>query len=405
MTDEDRRHARWIDRRMALAREWDDLVAQAERLDGRASAPTSPLVAADRSPVVVVNVGRWRRDALIVTPDGTQAVPLPDLTHAAVYQRADAFLRVISERPPMTGMSYAAAIEAYQAARQERQRHLSDLMRWLWDTVAEPVLTALGHTGAPRPGEAWPRVWWCPTSRLALLPLHGAGYHTQAGDSVLDRVVSSYTPTLRALADQPRQAPAAPHGALFVGVADGVGGVPLDEVARERECVRAAFPGRFTDLDGTDATVDAVRQGLAGHAVAHFSCHGFQDLDNPARGGLVLHDGTLSVARISQDRYGGELAFLSACRSATGGVDLADEVVTVAAALRYAGFRHVLATLWEVDQSVAADVTESVYARLARPDGFDADGAAAALHEALRGLRADPRRSLHDWLPFVHLGP
>jgi len=33
-----------------------------------------------------------------------------------------------------------------------------------------------------------------------MLPLHGAGYHASGdGRTVLDRVVSSYTPTLRAL--------------------------------------------------------------------------------------------------------------------------------------------------------------------------------------------------------------
>ena len=56
-------------------------------------------------------------------------------------------------------------------------------------------------------------MWWCPTGPLTILPIHAAGHHadsvsgtTPTKQSVLDRVVSSYAPTLSALirARQPR---------------------------------------------------------------------------------------------------------------------------------------------------------------------------------------------------------
>ncbi|MYX40196.1 hypothetical protein GTW59_03695, partial [Streptomyces sp. SID89] len=62
----------------------------------------------------------------------------------------------------------------------------------------EPVLERLGLLDAPA-GEEWPRLWWSPGGALAALPLHAAGHH-DGRRSVLDRVVSSYTPTVRALA-------------------------------------------------------------------------------------------------------------------------------------------------------------------------------------------------------------
>ncbi|WP_443072420.1 CHAT domain-containing protein [Streptomyces sp. NBC_01485] len=49
-----------------------------------------------------------------------------------------------------------------------------------------------------------PRVWWAPGGLLGQLPLHAVGYHTDSASdprrrTVMDRVVSSYTPTVRAL--------------------------------------------------------------------------------------------------------------------------------------------------------------------------------------------------------------
>ena len=80
-----------------------------------------------------------------------------------------------------------------------------DILAWIWDTITGPVLAALGHTSTPADGESWPQVWWCPVGLLAYLPLHAAGHHADvaAGQphprTALDRVISSYTTTVRGL--------------------------------------------------------------------------------------------------------------------------------------------------------------------------------------------------------------
>ena len=95
----------------------------------------------------------------------------------------------------------------------DNRRAVLNVLRWLWDQVCGPVLDALGYVAPPIGAvEDWPRVWWCPTGPFAFLPLHAAGHHaatrTQLDksignefvkDTVLGRVVSSYTPTLTAL--------------------------------------------------------------------------------------------------------------------------------------------------------------------------------------------------------------
>lgn len=100
----------------------------------------------------------------------------------------------------------------------------------------------------------------------------------------------------------------------------------------------------------------------------------------------------------------GDFAFLSACKTATGGVTLPDEAVTLAAALHYTGYRHVIGTLWSIHDETAATVAEVVYADLTSAGAFEPGRAAAALHAAMRGLR-DAGTPLSHWTPFTHTGP
>lgn len=408
------RMSREIDRRIALAREWDELVEHVRQLEGfedflRPPPLESLLDAAVGGPVVIVNVSQWRCDALIITRDGVEVTALPDLTTEEVAQRTSAFLNALdSGAPASQELSFTAALEARARSLAQRDEVLRSTTEWLWDAVADPVLTALGATQAVST-DAPTRLWWCPTGLLTLLPLHGAGYH-QAGDgrTVLDRVVSSYTPTLRALAEarKPRPDVTADAGRLlFVGVPEVPDQLQMTEdVAREQAFLEEHFPGRMTVLSGGDATVTAVHAQLPRHRWIHLSCHGYQDPRDPSAAGFELSDGTLTVTRLSAVQYSGELAFLSACRTATGGVDLPDEVITLAAALNYTGYRHVVATLWSVDPAIAADVTSAVYAEMITGRTFEPDRSAFALHHAVRALR-DGGRPLDEWLPFTHTGP
>ncbi|GAA1019980.1 hypothetical protein Aple_037260 [Acrocarpospora pleiomorpha] len=414
--DTGNRHTREADRRIALAREWDGLVERVRQLDEfrdflRPPSPGSLLSAARHGPVVVVNVSRWRCDALVVRPDGVRVVELPGLTADEVSRRTFHYLRVLQAEGQFDPtLPFTAALEARARALRERDDVLRSTMEWLWDSVAGPVLTAL-RLSPVAPGQVPPRLWWCPTGLLTLLPLHGAGYHAAAdGRAVLDHVVSSYTPTLRALGEALRPSPSetapGPDRLLFVGVPDVPDQLQLvEDVAREHHFLNERFPGGLTVVEGRNATMGSVQQAMAEHRWVHLSCHGYQDITDPSMAGLELSDGTLTVLRLSANRYAGDFAFLSACRTATGGLHVPDEAITLAAALSYTGYRHVVATLWAVDPAVAAEVTAAVYPALISPPGvFDPESAAIALHKAVRDLR-DSGRPLDHWLPFTHTGP
>jgi len=101
----------------------------------------------------------------------------------------------------------------------------------------------------------------------------------------------------------------------------------------------------------------------------------------------------------------GELAFLSACQTATGSVRLPDEAIHLAAVMQLLGFQHVIATLWTIADIPAPEVANTVYARLTASGQASPSHAAEALHHAVRALRdAYPANPL-IWAPYIHIGP
>lgn len=271
-------HSRAVDQRMVAAVRWEEIVAEARQADPGFLRPTrlADLLPATLGPVVILNASRYRCDALIVTGAGVRSVPLPALSVADIARYVKRYLNAwdrltrLDEEQPGTGQTVGGA------AAHDPDEVLSQVLAWLWDAAAGPVLDALGFVGPPAPGRPWPRIWWCPTGGLGLLPLHAAGYHAEppaAGApsrTVIDRVISSYTPTLGALADVSKtdvsktDTEADDGTLLFVGVPEAPGMAPLPGADYERDLVARKLGPRCRVLSGADATVAAVRAGLGG---------------------------------------------------------------------------------------------------------------------------------------------
>ncbi|MEV4020794.1 CHAT domain-containing protein [Nonomuraea angiospora] len=283
--------------------------------------------------------------------------------------------------------------------REQAQLDVHAVLEWLWDTTVGPVLDRVADS----------RLWWCPIGVAAGLPLHAAGRHRDgAGQTVFDRVVSSYTPSLTALADivttpQPHHAP---RTALIVGVGEREGVPTLPNARREAEAVAALLPGSTVLIDSA-ASADAIEEGLHEHAIAHFACHGraVSSAGHPSLGGLMLTDGMFVPSFVHDLRITqAQLAFLSACDTAAPDPALLDEPLNLASAFHLAGFRGVIGTLWHTADSTETAV--AVYAALtahgARPAATAQ--AATALTETLRRMRdaypAVPTR----WAAHVHVG-
>jgi CHAT domain-containing protein len=123
---------------------------------------------------------------------------------------------------------------------------------------------------------------------------------------------------------------------------------------------------------------------------------------------LLLHDHAdhpLTVRDISRLKTGrAELAYLSACDTARGPVKLADEAIHITGAFHMAGYKHVIGTLWNVADDIAADVARSVYQGLTASQP-DAGQTALALHQAVRRIREDYLDRAVFWAAHVHVGP
>jgi hypothetical protein len=369
------------------------LLAQALRT--RAEPPEPAAAGTVDGLVVAVNVSVHGCDAIIASADGVESVPLPDCSGSAVDVRAEAL---------------AVAIDLIASDRSEPEhrwaaaRFVQQTLGWLWDTIAEPVLTALGDQVRPARDGSLPRLWWMPTGMLTFHPLHAAGYHEAGeGGTVLDRVVSSYTPTIRLLGSaraawQARRDWAARR--LVVAVPSDT----LPGAALEAESV-AGGQGGARLLAGPAANRADVNEALRGSTSVHFACHARSVVDQPSTSYLQLHDGPLSVRDIADlELPDAVLAYLSACGTHRGGTTLADEAIHVSGAFQLAGYPHVIGTLWSIADDVAAELAAKIYPRLATGPG-DIDPA-RAVHSAVRWLRQQCEgRSPNLWAAHIHVGP
>jgi CHAT domain-containing protein len=117
-------------------------------------------------------------------------------------------------------------------------------------------------------------------------------------------------------------------------------------------------------LEGRDANHDTVLSGLQTHSWAHFACHGHLSKSNqPIHSSFQLHDNShLELVKLLPAQCpDAELAFLSACHSAEGDmVGTPDEVVHLASAMQFCGFRSVVGTLWAMEDVYGCDVTKFI---------------------------------------------
>ncbi|MFG1815448.1 CHAT domain-containing protein [Kribbella sp. NPDC049174] len=391
--------------RIGAAAELTATLREIQRLDGFATFALPPTAdelrrAADQGPVVTFNVA-YGGHALLLTKDDITALPLPALTAPAVIDQVNAF--------------HVALREAYDpgADRVAAQGVLTEVLKWLWDNVTGPVLDALGYHGTLADDASLPRLWWAPGGYLSLLPLHAAGHHDTpaSGRTVLDRVVSSYTPTIRSLRHaRHRQAAAnaAPNRSLIIAMPVTPGLSELRNVVTETELLTGILPSPhiLTRPDRYQVLAELPR-----NRIAHFACHGSYDIENPANSRLLLHDheqNPLSVGDLSAVNLdGAQLAYLSACHTAVNSADrLLDEAMHLAGALQAAGFPQVVGTLWELDDEVAVEITEDFYRGLRIPgtETLDPARAAYSLHRAIREQRDCYPGTPSLWASHMHFG-
>ena len=253
-------------------------------------------------------------------------------------------------------------------------------------------------------------VWWSLTGPLAFLPIHAAGLYGTAhslvsGSKLADYVVSSYIPTLSALLKGSHHRGRLTGKPKLLAVA-----LPLESglpsVKKEIDILEKHARGHtFSKLMESDATVQNVVEGMKESNWVHFACHGVQEISDPTMSALLLaKEARLTLLDMTKLSFpNAELAYLSACQTATGVKELSAEAVHLTAGMLSAGYCGVIGTMWSINDNDAPKVADAVYAHLLKDPNPDVTQAAFALHEAVKKL-CDESTSLFSWVPYIHVG-
>ncbi|THG95940.1 hypothetical protein EW026_g5794 [Hermanssonia centrifuga] len=293
----------------------------------------------------------------------------------------------------------------------------SKLFKILWDRVVQPIFDNLGLQ--PKSGRDRPRLWWCPTGAFTFLPIHAAGIYTEGGQCCSDYVVSSYTPTLGTLLKARESlAPISRKDTkmLSAAVPRPYSGDPLPgtiaELQKISEVVSAENRLPLSPADdamlgsGAGATVQSILERLPEATILHLACHGKQDPNSPLNSGFIMRDNMLSISKLMPLPLSNAfLAFLSACETAKGDEEQSDQIIHLAAAMLFVGFKSVIGTMWLMNDADGAKVAQTVYQQLfaAEVPYLDPDTVAYALDDAVRRMRREGIQASR-WAPFIHLG-
>ncbi|KAJ4013303.1 hypothetical protein NW752_007599 [Fusarium irregulare] len=403
-----------VNRRHQASREFDDIIERIRSQDGfrdflQPPAAENLMAAANSGPIVVINVNQIRCDAILVERHTIRLLNFPGLK-----------LREIEE---------------YVRDMNISKHSPWSVLEWLWTTICRPCLDALGFT-EPIRDEQWPHVWWIPTGPLSQLPLHAAGIYTQGSkETVLDRVVSSYASSIKALQHgrQARRGMIDKHGesdAVLVAMEKTEGQMPLPNARTEIDKVRALCPSlRLNALTPPRRKADILKH-LEKCKILHFAGHGESRM-NPSESCLILDDWKTDPFTVGNLRESwlqespAFLAYLSACSTGSNqGEGLSDEAIHLVSAFQLAGFRHVVGTLWEVSDPHCVDVATVLYQTLC-DKGMADEAVSIGLHRAVRKLRDEsfrgggkrdivlvgedeearpgPRVNTF-WIPYIHFG-
>ncbi len=348
--------------------------------------------------------------ALIVNLHSVSEVSLPKFTEEQCRRNYAQLQRVFASR---------------NDAPDSMDRLLDEVLMWLWYSAAEPVLQALGLNRTENISSELPRVWWVTSNWASRLPIQAAGDHNLAKEksmpcTVIDSVVSSYTPTLRALKysrgrleqlKQQATISSSLRTALLVAMRETPDRPRLQNAVHEVVLIRALLEPyvQSTLLLNPKVTRKDVIQGLRICTIAHVACHGEADQADPLRSKLLFQDWGPKPLRVGllmrMELANCQLAYLSACQTAVNQDEaLAEEGLHLSGAFQMAGVPNVIATSWNILDKEAVDVAVSFYMNLRNESGgFDTGKSARALHAALRELR-NRGSSPYVWGSYVHFG-
>jgi CHAT domain-containing protein/tetratricopeptide (TPR) repeat protein len=342
--------------------------------------------AASGGPVIIVNASKYSCDALIVFLD-RYPVHIP--------------LQITKEN--VQDLSTELDTLTVLAKKVDVTRDLGSFLRKLWDQIVSPIVDSLQTT---LPSQS--RIWWCPTAEFSVLPLHAAGPYRKGQQNLPHIYISSYTPTLTALIRSRRRDPSnstvEQKCFIAIGQANAAGETELVSVGAELDTIGQRVDGlaTFTRIDGEESCTSRVVEELGKNEWVHLACHGLPNRKQPFDSAFALHDGHFTIQRIiGCDLKNPEFAYLSACHTTVGDKESPDEVIHLASAMQFAGFRSVIGTMWAVDDGETNKITSTFYMHMVDESGcLDHTLAAFALNKTMKSVNIP----LDQRILYIHLG-
>ncbi|MGW2563868.1 CHAT domain-containing protein [Streptomyces sp. NPDC001514] len=377
------------------ARQRDRTLAAIRQVEGCAAFPRTGggmedvRRAAREAPIAYIAPGLSEGSLLLVRPDGTLTHrSLPLLTARELKRNGATYLQAYRDRMDHRGDG--------DSSWQAWGKALYDVTEWLWRAVMGPVIEELDGAGHVR---------ITPTGLLAVLPMWAA-WHWRDGRRrwALEHVACSYIPNAALLLRQQARGPAQRHvKALIVDSPQPSTGYDPLEYGGEELAQLRVMVGERTELQGEQASLDAVRAHLPTHSLVHFNAHGYADEDRPRKSGIVLaQDQVLTVEELRRtDCTDVMLMVLSSCESGLAGGRALDEMISMPGAVYSSARCSVVSSLWATEQVVTADLFRRFYRHL--EGRLDGRNAAMALRQAqMEVLEAHKHPAL--WAPFYVMG-
>lgn len=395
---------------------WQALETDRSNPVGAASVPKPPRADSvysqldEGTTIVVYSLGQKRSWALLVSAGSVQVVPLAPRGEIELAARR---VQELLPRWDSPG-SKMAARESLPALAELVWRPVEDLLTTDHvGIVASGALLGVPFSALPDAGETP----LAATRSFVYLPsLSILEYLRRRG---ADRSQETTQPLFTIIADpvfglsDPRLA----AGRISNGPVDSNRALPrLPGTALEAQHLEellAQVPGapRTRVLAGFEAKADLFRNGtLKDSRFLHIATHGIVDDRDPALAGLVFslydsygqkRDGFLPVRDLYRTDLAADLVVLSACRTGKGQPMRGEGLVGFSHAFFAAGARHLLVSLWDVDDEATAELMRRYYSHLF----VDRLDPVRALGMAQEEMRRHPRwSSPRHWAGFVAWG-
>jgi hypothetical protein len=373
------------------------------------------------APIIYINISEYRSDALVITCNNTYTIPLFSSSKMEDFKSISALM--------LWAKDALKRAEEQESALKEHK----NIMKWIWETIARPILDGIDFSLYKKGRTGKPRVIWVSTGWMGVLPIHAAGdFFSSDSDAsqtaprcVHDLVVSTYTPSIKALkyareratTQHLKRANLGDHrqGKALLVAMTKTPGMPensdLPYALTEVEAVKHELENTMACELLHHPNSAAVKIQLKDANIVMFACHSQADQKDPSLSAVLLQDcltkpPCFSVRTIlSSQMEDCELAYLSSCESsANKNLTLADEGINIAGGFHMAGVPHTVSGMWQLEDKASLEVAKEFFKEVRDEEGMvDGERAAEALHISVQRQREKGTEPML-WGAFIHTG-